>query len=99
MIRSGAGGRGRGVPQFGPEDRAVFEARATELYEIVVASGGIKADDPRVAGDADSKAALKEQQAAAAAIEAGPVPKLELGVPQGLPSFAPRNGRPSRASA
>ena len=47
------------MPQFGPDDRAVFEARATELYEIVVASGGIKADDPRVAGDADSKAAFE----------------------------------------
>ena len=47
------------MPQFGPEDRAVFEARATELYEIVVASGGIKADDPRVTGDADSKAAFE----------------------------------------
>ena len=46
------------MPQFGPEDRAVFEARATELYEIVVASGGIRADDPRVTGDADSKAAF-----------------------------------------
>ncbi len=38
------------MPQFGPDDRAVFETRATELYEIVVASGGIKADDPRVTG-------------------------------------------------
>ena len=47
------------VPHFGPEDRAVFEARATELYEIVVASGGIKADDPRVTGDAESKAAFE----------------------------------------
>ena len=47
------------MPQFGPDDRAVFEARATELYEIVVASGGIKADDPRVTADADSKAAFE----------------------------------------
>ena len=47
------------MPQFGPEDRAVFEARATELYDEVVGSGGIKDDDPRVTGDATSQAAFE----------------------------------------
>ena len=42
------------VPQFGPEDRAVFETRAAELYEDIVASGGIKADDPRITSGAES---------------------------------------------
>jgi hypothetical protein len=46
------------VPHFGPEDRAVFEARATELYEEVVASGGVKADDPRITADGESTAAF-----------------------------------------
>jgi hypothetical protein len=39
------------VPRFGPEDRAVFEARATELYDEIVAAGGMKADDPRLSDD------------------------------------------------
>jgi len=46
------------VPHFGPEDRAVFETRATELYEEIVASGGIKADDPRITSDAYSTEAF-----------------------------------------
>jgi hypothetical protein len=46
------------VPHYGPEDRAVFETRATELFEVVVTSGGIKDDDPRITGDAESKAAF-----------------------------------------
>ena len=46
------------VPHYGPEDRAVFEARATELYEDIVASGGIKDDDPRITGDAESTEAF-----------------------------------------
>src|SRR5919112_478175 len=46
------------VPHFGPEDRAVFETRATELYDEIVASGGLKADDPRITGGAESKAAF-----------------------------------------
>ena len=46
------------MPQYGPEDRAVFETRATELYEVVVTSGGIKDDDPRITGDAESKVAF-----------------------------------------
>ena len=47
------------VPNYGPEDRAIFETRASELFEEVVTSGGIKDDDPRVTGDAESKAAFE----------------------------------------
>ena len=36
------------VPHYGPEDRAIFEKRATELFEEVVTSGGVKDDDPRI---------------------------------------------------
>jgi sugar-specific transcriptional regulator TrmB len=46
------------VPHYGPEDRAVFETRASELFEVVVTSGGIKDDDPRITGDGESKAAF-----------------------------------------
>jgi len=46
------------VPHYGPEDRAVFETRASELFEEIVNSGGITEDDPRIAGDAASKAAF-----------------------------------------
>jgi len=46
------------VPEYGPEDRAVFESRATELYEEIVASGGLKDDDPRITGDAELEAAF-----------------------------------------
>jgi len=46
------------VPHFGPEDRVVFQTRATELYEEIVASGGIKVDDPRLSSDADTKRAF-----------------------------------------
>jgi sugar-specific transcriptional regulator TrmB len=44
---------------FGPEDRVVFETGASELFEQVVASGGIKEDDPRIAGDATTRAAFE----------------------------------------
>jgi hypothetical protein len=46
------------VPEYGPEDRAVFESRATELFEEIVASGGLKDDDPRVTGDPELGAAF-----------------------------------------
>jgi len=46
------------VPHYGPEDRAIFETRASELFEEVVTSGGIKDDDPKITGDADSRAAF-----------------------------------------
>ncbi len=46
------------VPHYGPEDRAIFEKRATELFEEVVTSGGVKDDDPRITADAESKAAF-----------------------------------------
>ena len=50
--------KGMWVPHFGPEDRAVFEARATELYDDIVGFGGIKADDPRITRDAESTEAF-----------------------------------------
>jgi sugar-specific transcriptional regulator TrmB len=43
---------------FGPDDRALFEARATALFEEAVDSGGIKEDDPRVTADDESRAAF-----------------------------------------
>ena len=46
------------VPEYGPEDRAVFESRATDLFEEIVASGGIKDDDPRITEDAEFEAAF-----------------------------------------
>jgi sugar-specific transcriptional regulator TrmB len=46
------------VPQYGPEDRVIFESRATELFEEVVTSGGLKDDDPRITSDAELKAAF-----------------------------------------
>src|SRR4051794_9271658 len=46
------------VPNYGPADRAIFESRASELFEEIVTSGGIKDDDPRVTGDAETKAAF-----------------------------------------
>ena len=46
------------VPHYGPEDRAVFEARATDLYDDIVGSGGVKADDPRITSDAESTEAF-----------------------------------------
>src|SRR5687768_14548498 len=46
------------VPHFGPDDRAVFETRAAELYEEIVAVGGIKADDPRATDEGESKEAF-----------------------------------------
>ena len=50
--------KGMWVPHYGPEDRAVFEARATELYDDIVGSGGIKADDPRITSDSESTEAF-----------------------------------------
>ena len=47
------------VPHYGPEDRAIFETHASELFEEVVTSGGIKDDDPRITADAQSKAAFE----------------------------------------
>jgi hypothetical protein len=47
------------VPNYGPEDRALFETRASELFEELVTSGGVRDDDPRVADDAETKAAFE----------------------------------------
>ena len=37
------------VSDYGPEERALFESEATALYEDIVAHGGIKKVDPRIA--------------------------------------------------
>ncbi|WP_372728891.1 LuxR family transcriptional regulator [Nocardioides sp.] len=37
------------MESFGPEERALFEADATRLYEEVVTQGGLPAQDPRIA--------------------------------------------------
>jgi sugar-specific transcriptional regulator TrmB len=39
------------VPGFSPDERAMFESKATELFEEVVAQGGLPSDDPRIAPD------------------------------------------------
>jgi sugar-specific transcriptional regulator TrmB len=43
---------------FGPDDRVLFETRASELFDAAVASGGIKEDDPRVTADEESRQAF-----------------------------------------
>jgi hypothetical protein len=42
----------------GPDQRALFETAATELFEEVVALGALSADDPRVAEDGPDRAAF-----------------------------------------
>lgn len=42
---------------YGPEDRDLFERVSTPLYEAVVATGSISADDPRLAAE-ETKAAF-----------------------------------------
>ena len=34
---------------YGPDDRALFESQATELFEEVVTKGGLPTTDPRIA--------------------------------------------------
>jgi hypothetical protein len=38
---------------YGPDERSVFETAASELYEVLVSSAGIAADDPRIQDDGD----------------------------------------------
>ena len=42
------------MSNYGPEERALFESEATALYEDIVAHGGIKKDDPRIAAKSGS---------------------------------------------
>ena len=42
----------------GAADRALLEGRGTELYEAVVAEGGLSADDPRIADDGEFRDAF-----------------------------------------
>ncbi|WP_110180654.1 TrmB family transcriptional regulator [Nocardioides solisilvae] len=46
------------MPQFGPEERDLFERIATDLYDAVVSAGGLSADDPRISGTGEEAAAL-----------------------------------------
>ena len=41
---------------YGPDERALFEAGATELYDEIVAAEGLKADDPRIVEDGPLRA-------------------------------------------
>lgn len=43
---------------WGPDERALFEAGATQLYDEVVAAQGLRADDPRIADDGPDRAAF-----------------------------------------
>ena len=51
-------GRETRVTELRPEERALFETEATALYEEVVASGGLAADDPRIADGRRQRAAF-----------------------------------------
>ncbi len=46
------------MSDYGPEERALFEAAATPLYEDIVARGGIPTDDPRFAEDSPERSAF-----------------------------------------
>jgi hypothetical protein len=48
------------VSDYGPEERVLFETAATDLYEDIVAHGGIKRDDPRIATRSGSHRAAFE---------------------------------------
>ena len=43
---------------FGPDDRDLLRSDAARLYEEIVAEGGIKEGDPRIAADADERPAF-----------------------------------------
>jgi sugar-specific transcriptional regulator TrmB len=43
---------------YGPEDRQLLETAASQIYSNAVAHGSIRADDPRIADDAELKSAL-----------------------------------------
>jgi len=47
------------VAELGPEERELFESKATPLYEETALSGGLKEDDPRIAPDGELYAALR----------------------------------------
>lgn len=47
------------MSDFGPDRRALFETAATALYEDIVAAGGIKESDPRIAPKGPERAAFE----------------------------------------
>ena len=53
-------GRGGCVDTHGPEDRALFESASTQLYEEIVASGGIVAGEPRLESGGQFHDALEQ---------------------------------------
>jgi sugar-specific transcriptional regulator TrmB len=44
--------------RYGPEERALLESTASELFSEAVAHGSLGGDDPRLSGDSDHKPAL-----------------------------------------
>jgi hypothetical protein len=46
------------MPDFDAQDRELFERAAVDLYDEIVQSGGMAAEDPRISGDADRKQAF-----------------------------------------
>jgi hypothetical protein len=46
------------VLEFSPEDRALFENEGAALYEDVVAQGGLRPDDPRIAPEGPDRPAF-----------------------------------------
>lgn len=47
------------MSSYGPEDREMFEGRSAELFDEIVAAGGIADDDPRVMADGADRAAFE----------------------------------------
>ncbi|MFC4785721.1 LuxR family transcriptional regulator [Nocardioides sp. MAHUQ-72] len=43
---------------YGPEDRALFETAATQLFEEIIAKGGISTQDPRIVAGGDLEEAF-----------------------------------------
>ncbi len=46
------------VSSYGPEERALFESGSADLYEEIVAAGGLAADDERIAEDGAQRRAF-----------------------------------------
>jgi sugar-specific transcriptional regulator TrmB len=47
------------VSEFGPQDRIVFQERATALYEEAVSAGGLPDDDARIRPEGDERTAFE----------------------------------------
>lgn len=48
------------MSSYGPSERELFETASASLYDDIVASGGLPADDPRITDDAPQRAAFDQ---------------------------------------